>query len=82
MPFPEKIKYEFESIPIGLKYHILNKNVELHTQSDLICALNNVLHEEEGDEMLPIMKRLAHQTLAEMHTPTATDINSSNNFTI
>ncbi|HHT53827.1 MAG TPA: hypothetical protein GX011_02685 [Clostridiales bacterium] len=64
----EKIRYEFESVPIGLKYHILEKNIRLNSHDDLVGALNSVLQEEdEENELLPVMKRLARETLGRLN---------------
>lgn len=68
----ENIRHEFESVPIGLKYHILEKNVQLSSHSDLVNALNNVLQEEDGEnELLPVMKRLARETLVRIEPQSA-----------
>lgn len=61
----EKIRYEFESVPIELKSHILEKNVELHDLGDLISALKHVI--SEGDALgNSNIKALAHATLGKI----------------
>jgi hypothetical protein len=58
----EKIRYEFESVPIELKSHILEKNVELQSLADLINALNDVVCESETPNSRS-MKTLAEASL-------------------
>ncbi len=58
----EKIRYEFESVPIELKSHILEKNVELHSRADLINALYDVVSELDTPGSHNIIN-LAHTTL-------------------
>ncbi len=42
----EKIRTQFESLPIELKYYILDKGVELNNMEDLMKALEDVAQEE------------------------------------
>ena len=42
----EKIRDKFESLPIELKYYILDKGVELNNMEDLIKVLEEVSQED------------------------------------
>jgi len=63
----EKIRYEFESIPINLKHHILENNVQLNNISDLINALNDVISEGESPKNNEI-KSLAQMALTKIQS--------------
>lgn len=42
----EKIRFQFETLPIELKYYILEKGVVLYSMEDLIKVLEEVAQEE------------------------------------